>query len=375
MNQLQPAVESFFVGGHYEDCGDSQTMVGQCYVKHYIPAERRAPKPIILVHGGGSTMLDYERTPDGRPGWADYFAAQGFDVYLIDQVGRGRSPSASALGVGTPRQTLEIERHITRPEHYDTYYSAKRHSQWPGPGTPGDPWFDQNFASMATQRFSEEDRAVAMELSVAAMGDLLDRVGPAVVLTHSQSGELGWQVADKFPERVAAIVAVEPTGPPFFNYAHAPAPDYQVDGKFVRPWGVSRYPLSYEPPVLDPKTDLPFYREDKADAEGLMRANLQEGTPRQLVNVKKVTVLVVTGEASYHTAYDHCTVKYLRQAGVDVTHRRLEDFGIHGNGHGLMREKNNFEIAAVMQDWLKDQGLAPEVPCRPSPTAKPTGPT
>ena len=33
---------------------------------------------------------------------------------------------------------------------------------------------------------------------------------------------------------------------------------------------------------------------------------------------------------------------------------RLADRGIHGNGHMMMLEKNNQEIAAVMADWLKD---------------------
>ena len=31
---------------------------------------------------------------------------------------------------------------------------------------------------------------------------------------------------------------------------------------------------------------------------------------------------------------------------------RLADIGIRGNGHFLMLEKNNLEIAAVIADWL-----------------------
>lgn len=33
---------------------------------------------------------------------------------------------------------------------------------------------------------------------------------------------------------------------------------------------------------------------------------------------------------------------------------RLTDKGIRGNGHMMMLEKNNLEIAAVMADWLKE---------------------
>ena len=44
---------------------------------------------------------------------------------------------------------------------------------------------------------------------------LLDRIGRAVVVTHSASGSDGWLVADKRPGLVAAIVTVEPMGPAF----------------------------------------------------------------------------------------------------------------------------------------------------------------
>jgi hypothetical protein len=61
----------------------------------------------------------------------------------------------------------------------------------------------------------------------------------------------------------------------------------------------------------------------------------------------------VTSEASYHAAYDHCTVKYLQQAGVHVNWIELGKAGIHGNAHMMMLEKNNTEIAAAMSAWIK----------------------
>ncbi len=66
-----------------------------------------------------------------------------------------------------------------------------------------------------------------------------------------------------------------------------------------------------------------------------------------------VPVLVLTAEASYHANYDHCTVKYLRQAGVQPTWIKLADAGIHGNGHMMMLEKNNLDIARLMAQWLQ----------------------
>jgi uncharacterized metal-binding protein len=63
-------------------------------------------------------------------------------------------------------------------------------------------------------------------------------------------------------------------------------------------------------------------------------------------------ILVLTAEASYHAPYDHCTVKFLQQAGVKPTYIRLADIGIKGNSHVMMMEKNNKEIAAVIAQWL-----------------------
>jgi hypothetical protein len=62
--------------------------------------------------------------------------------------------------------------------------------------------------------------------------------------------------------------------------------------------------------------------------------------------------VVVASEASYHATYDHCTVKYLKQAGASVEFVRLEDKGIHGNGHMVMLEKNNLDIAHVLDEWV-----------------------
>jgi hypothetical protein len=49
-------------------------------------------------------------------------------------------------------------------------------------------------------------------------------------------------------------------------------------------------------------------------------------------------------------------VKYLEQAGVHPTWVKLADAGIRGNGHMMMLEKNNREIAGLMAEWLSKKG-------------------
>ena len=50
--------------------------------------------------------------------------------------------------------------------------------------------------------------------------------------------------------------------------------------------------------------------------------------------------------------YDNCTEKYLKQAGMKIEWMQLADKGIHGNGHMVMIEKNNLQIAKVIDDWV-----------------------
>jgi pimeloyl-ACP methyl ester carboxylesterase len=110
-------------------------------------------------------------------------------------------------------------------------------------------------------------------------------------------------------------------------------------------------PLAYDPPVSE-AAPLAFVREDKPERPDYVRCWAQAEPARKLVNLRSTPILIVTSEASYHAPYDHCTVRYLAQAGVKSTFVRLPDVGIHGNGHMMMLEKNSDAIAGVMADWL-----------------------
>jgi hypothetical protein len=79
--------------------------------------------------------------------------------------------------------------------------------------------------------------------------------------------------------------------------------------------------MTYAPAVADAK-ELAFVQEDKADAPDLVRCHLQQEPARKLPNLK-MPILVVMAEASYHAPYDHCTVKFLRQAGAQPSFMRL----------------------------------------------------
>ena len=68
-----------------------QVTIGQMYVQFQIPARKYGGWPVIMVHGSSHTAACLESTPDGREGWYPYFVRKGVSSYIVDQSGRGRS--------------------------------------------------------------------------------------------------------------------------------------------------------------------------------------------------------------------------------------------------------------------------------------------
>ena len=340
----------FFVGGKYTTTKDGQISVGQMFVQYQVPHQRKHAYPVVMWHGGGQTGTNFLGTPDGRMGWAEYFLRQGYAVYVVDQPARARSGYYTEVYGPTRRpNTGAMSERFTAPEGPKLYPQAILHTQWPGKGVAGDPIFDQFFASQV------EDMAnvtTIEELNRDAGVALLDKIGPAILLTHSQSGPFGWALADARPKLVKGVVAIEPNGPPFYENSVIGPPNWFKDAAMGRNWGITRTPLKYDPPAGDPK-DLGMAQQTAPDGPNLVRCWLQPASARQLTNLQGVPILIVTSEASYHAPYDHCTAKYLAQAGVKNTFVRLPDIGIKGNGHMMMLEKNNIEIATFLHGWVE----------------------
>jgi pimeloyl-ACP methyl ester carboxylesterase len=341
----------FFVGGNYTQTKDGQVMTGQMFVQYQIPRERRHALPIVMWHGGGQTGTNFLGTPDGRKGWADHFVEQGYAVYVVDQPARARSGFfTDVYGTTTRPTTQNVSDRFTAPEAKRLYPQAALHTQWPGKGVPGNPAFDQFFASQVE---GIADISVVERLNRDAGVALLDRIGPAILLTHSQSGPFGWAIADARPRLVRAILAVEPNGPPFYENVTIGAPDWFKDGPLARSWGIARAPLTYAP-VAAQGEDLRPVRQERSDGQDLVRCWLQPEPARQLPNLQQVPIVIVVSEASYHAPYDHCTSRYLDQAGVRHDFVRLPDVGMRGNGHMMMLEQNNLAIAAWLERWANE---------------------
>lgn len=147
------------------------------------------------------------------------------------------------------------------------------------------------------------------------------------------------------PNLVKGLVQLEPAGPPFtFRPPIGTGPAFA--------FGLTDLPIGYDPPAGDKGENIETVVEPAIDADH-DECIMQKSPAKQLTNLAKVPELVVSGEASYQAPYTYCTIKYLKQVGVEVEWADLGTEGIHGNGHFLFMEKNNMEIADRVYGWLE----------------------
>ncbi|KAK0242399.1 Alpha/beta hydrolase family-domain-containing protein [Armillaria nabsnona] len=332
----------FYVGQSYDTQNGSTVAHGAMYVEHLVPAKVTQPFPLVFIHGLSMTGTNLLETIDGEPGWADYFLGEGYELYLVDAPARGRS--AWQQGIDGPQSVLDTtyaESHFTATERYNIWPQAALHTQWLGSGSVGDPIFDNFYAATVPSLVSALESSEKIKVAGSA---LLDQIGPAIIMVHSQSGSYGWILADARPSLVKAVIALEPMGPPFMNAVFPPL-------TAARPYGITETPLQYSPPINSPDElvrDLVYH-----DTSVNVFCYHQASPARQLVNLIGIPIVLVTSESGYHTLYDNCTADYLVQAGVAVDHISLADVGIHGNGHMMFMERNRQQIARdVVQMWL-----------------------
>jgi pimeloyl-ACP methyl ester carboxylesterase len=257
-------------------------LVESMYVQYFLPANRRGEVPLLMWHGGGLTGVTYETTPDGREGWLNWFVKKGWDVYNSDAVERGRAGWAMYPEIFKGEPLF-----LPKDEPYQRFRMAG--SQFPAQS------YD-NFVRQIVPRWTTTDDAI-----IAAYTALVDRVCPCVILFHSQAGQFGFKVAQARPEKIRALIAVEPAG--------------QGDAKQAeRLKGI---------PTL-------FVYGDGIERDKRWPTIRKNG--------------VSFGDA-------------IRTAGGKVDVVDLPKAGIRGNSHMLMMDKNNLEVAALIQGWLEKQGL------------------
>jgi pimeloyl-ACP methyl ester carboxylesterase len=218
---------------------------------------------------------------------------------VSDAVERGRAGFASPdVWAGEPI-------FLNYQDPYERFRIGQGEGSWnadpakrrPIPGTQFPVEAYDNYVKQTVPRWLSTDKAI-----IYAYIALVDKICPCVLLLHSQSGSFGLKVAEARPDKIKGIVAVE-----------------------------------------------------AASAGNLDKAAALKNSP----------VLMLFGdhvdEHPRWAAYKKIDLAYadaVRAGGGTVDVINLPEVGIKGNSHMLMQDKNNAEIADLIQKWFVAKGLS-----------------
>lgn len=267
-------------------------LIEQAYVQYFIPEKLRFKTPVMFVHGGGLTGASWETTPDGRPGWLHAFLEAGLVCYVIDNAERGRAGFCPF-----PDQWDGAPLLRSSEESWDLYRlgaPANFASRTPFEGQQFPTEALQQLQAQTVPRWTSTSDLLRRNLALA-----LDRIGPCILIAHSQGGGLSLQLRHEEARNVRACIALEPHGVPKEGPSGWPAtaPLLAIFGDFIvrtELWGLK---------------------------------------------MEEVRAFIA---------------RHVRAGGSGETWY-LPELGIHGNSHMIMMDRNNQPIAARVIQWLDRQ--------------------
>lgn len=319
---------SFSFGGKVVTNEAGQTLhCDHGYAQYYIPRNARQ-YPLVMWHS--SSVRTWETTPDGRDGFQKIFLHRDFPVYTFDPPRIGRAAQACAEMTYTPV--------IGRDQ---SSFSGYGFGVWNPPDPPmfhphvqvakTPEFIDQFFRA----RYPENPEVGEVEgqegdgIEVPAVVALLEKIGPAILLTHSGSGSRGWLTATK-SLRVKGIVAYDPIA--------------------------FTFPKDEAPPSVSP---MPGGLTGRITAPILV-------SQEEFENLTRVKIQIVFGETALVSTSDlQRVVRQRAEQFIDAVNRHggdaqilyLPEAGLFGNTHFAMQDLNNVEVANLLSSYLMEEGL------------------
>ncbi len=309
---------------------EGQTLwVDQMYVQYQIPVNPRIYS-LVLIHGGGGTGRVWESTPDGREGYRTIFLRRGYSVYIVDFPRRGRAglPTFNgAFGKLDDKKIIPNRTEKVGVQHAWTMWriGPKYPDVFPVQQFPTDrASIDQFFQALVPT--VTDDKTVITDALVA----LLDKIGPAILVTHSQSGKLGWLTAIRRPKLVKGIVSYEPG--------------------FLFPEGAVPPPIPLSKGISTAGSAVP---------------------PAEFANLTRIPLQVVYGDniptspisdlwadrRRAQVVAARLFEKAVNSRGGDADILHLPEVGLRGNSHFMFSDRNNLEVADQLSRFLGRKGL------------------
>jgi hypothetical protein len=311
-----------------------QITIGQMYVQFQIPARKYGGWPVIMVHGSSHTAAALESTPDGREGWYPYFVRKGVPSYVVDQSGRGRSGFDESVfnegtGPGIARitddgawtnwfghlvpanSTIRTGRLIPHgdPADPDPHPDQFQHVSPLFPLEAVDEYYKQLVPNgEATLPGSMCESCDPKELSPANtwtpqnLATLVEQLGGAIVVTHSQAGIMGHHMA-----------------------------------RILREHG--HLGLLKGLVTLEGSCSLPNSGLTAADFDNIPYMALKGDYTATSMVCQETVDAINARRAS-------------KQGTAKADYLKLDEMGILGVTHMMMLDKKNLEIADVIYNWI-----------------------
>ena len=303
---------------------DGQTIHGDhAYVQYQIPHSARK-YPLVLWHGGGQFSKTWETTPDGRDGFQNIFLRRNFSTYILDQPHRGRAGRSTTNGtinaVPGPGPTGEQGIFIRfRIGLWPNYFPGVQFSRDPGALNQ---WWRQQTPDTAPANNDVATDPIAL---------MFKKIGPAVLVTHSASGVLGWITATK-TTNVKGIAAYEPVGWVF------------PEGQLPPPIATGGGSISG---IAIPLAD--FQKLTKMPIQVIWGDNIPAiGSPNPTPGLD-----IWRGRLEMSRLF----VEAINRNGGDAELLHLPKVGLRGNTHFPMSDLNNVKVADLLSSWLRRKRL------------------
>jgi hypothetical protein len=315
---------SFFIGGTVLTSESGDTFHGDhAFVRYQTPQNARK-LPLVMWHGAGQFGKTWESTPDGREGYQSIFLRRGFSTYIVDQPRRG----------GAGRATVPVTT-APKPDEAGTW-NLFRLGIWNPPAAPQffpNVQFPRDAASV-DQYFRQQTPNLAPgpsggAASIDAGAKLFDKIGPAILLSHSMGGQPTWPIAIK-SSNVKAVISYETS---FYVFPEGEVP----------------------PPVPNASIAVTGSAVPLADFLKLTKI------PIQLVFGDNIPSSPVTnpGQDSMRASMvmARAFVDAINRHGGDAVLLHLPTIGVRGNTHFAFSDLNNVKIADLLSQFLARKGL------------------